>query len=532
VDDENGYAHSLTQTPILRTECVRSVLGLSSRLSLLLRLPCFHDQDSINFDRTAKREDWFAAWSPFVLRETDRPSSTATGCLAVCRWTPLHRAIYFGNIGVVARLLESGAAVHVRDFEGCTPLDLARLHLDEVRTATSFVGQYSPMVETAASALVEGRRAGGFSALAGLDPDDYDDELVAVRGFAGLNPDPTDDGHAGAGDGGGGGGGVGQPTASRGIFSERASAEGHWVTEGKRAGASARDQVADLPTVYSWGSSRNYALGHRDGDSKSRPTVLQTFAPPVGEGATRAEALGKTVRQISTSSYHTLFLSGAGRVLSCGFGRGHRLGTGDESTRLEPAIIDSLKHVKCVDIAAGRNHSAVVSVDGHLYLWGSNEHGQLGMDVAVGPFAARMRHCKDFFFRGVSVSKCHTVAWGVDRKNNGTPCVWTFGANHGQLGFQRKGSRDTTQDWQPRKVSFFGSDRVVVAASATRKITVCLTSDHVVYVMKDFNCRRLPALPSPYPDGFPIFRGSTTTAVVKTLCCNTNVCSLGRNGRL
>ena len=111
------------------------------------------------------------------------------------------------------------------------------------------------------------------------------------------------------------------------------------------------DRVLDVPTVYSWGSSRNYALGHRDGASKNRPTVLPTFAPPVGDGSSAVEALAKTTQHISTSSYHTLFLTGAGLVLSCGFGRGHRLGTGDESTRLEPAVVDSLKHVKCVDIA-------------------------------------------------------------------------------------------------------------------------------------------------------------------------------------
>jgi alpha-tubulin suppressor-like RCC1 family protein len=107
-------------------------------------------------------------------------------------------------------------------------------------------------------------------------------------------------------------------------------------------------------------------------------------------------------------------------------------------TRLEPAVIEALKDVRCSHIAAGRNHSMVVSEDGHLYAWGSNEHGQLGMDVPVGPFPARMRFCKGFFFRGVAVSKCHTVAWGVTRKGSVTPCVWTFGANHGQLGFQRK----------------------------------------------------------------------------------------------
>ena len=59
------------------------------------------------------------------------------------------------------------------------------------------------------------------------------------------------------------------------------------------------------------------------------------------------------------------------------------IGMGDESTRLEPAVIEALKDVKCSQIAAGRNHSAVVSEDGHLYTWGSNEHGQVCVCVCV-----------------------------------------------------------------------------------------------------------------------------------------------------
>lgn len=36
---------------------------------------------------------------------------------AMLRRTPLHRALYWGNIGAVARLLEAGASVHVADHK-------------------------------------------------------------------------------------------------------------------------------------------------------------------------------------------------------------------------------------------------------------------------------------------------------------------------------------------------------------------------------------------------------------------------------
>jgi len=40
------------------------------------------------------------------------------------------------------------------------------------------------------------------------------------------------------------------------------------------------------------------------------------------------------VLQVALNKYHTVFLTGAGKVYSCGHGLGGRLGHGDELTRL------------------------------------------------------------------------------------------------------------------------------------------------------------------------------------------------------
>jgi hypothetical protein len=236
---------------------------------------------------------------------------------------------------VAALLLHAGAAVHVRDREGCTPLDLARLHIDSQRAAGSFSGQHSPLVANPAIAHARAAARGGFSALADMADSDsydeeYDDELVTVGGFEGLDPDPEDDGdHAAAAAAAGGfvvGGGAAAGSAAAvpalAMHGSIFDSAGSVSSTAARAAASAAAEGRDLPTLYSWGSSRNYALGHRDGDSRSRPTIVRAFSTPLLPGGAGAPA----IKDISTSSYHTLFLTSAGQVLSCGFGRGTRLG--------------------------------------------------------------------------------------------------------------------------------------------------------------------------------------------------------------
>lgn len=46
-------------------------------------------------------------------------------------WTPLHRAVYFGHLGITAQLLEAGASTTMCDFSGLMAWELAQLHVDK-----------------------------------------------------------------------------------------------------------------------------------------------------------------------------------------------------------------------------------------------------------------------------------------------------------------------------------------------------------------------------------------------------------------
>ena len=80
---------------------------------------------------------------------------------------------------------------------------------------------------------------------------------------------------------------------------------------------------------------------------------------------------------------HSLLLTSTGRVLSFGTGQYGALGHGYSAAKqlpdqLRPRYIDSLNGVRCVCVAAGELHSAVVSSDGDVYTWGDGFCGQLG----------------------------------------------------------------------------------------------------------------------------------------------------------
>lgn len=65
-------------------------------------------------------------------------------------------------------------------------------------------------------------------------------------------------------------------------------------------------------------------------------------------------------------------------IHNLGIGIDGRLGHGDELTLVVPKLVETLKDIKIVQIAASRNNSYFLSSDGHVYTCGSNEFNQLG----------------------------------------------------------------------------------------------------------------------------------------------------------
>ena len=94
---------------------------------------------------------------------------------------------------------------------------------------------------------------------------------------------------------------------------------------------------------------------------------------------------GVPITHISCGTDHTVLLSNTGCVYSLGLGSRGQLGHGDILDRKEPAIIEALAGVAMMMVACGSWHSLALSIYGDIYSWGWNEHGQLGH--SAGPQA-------------------------------------------------------------------------------------------------------------------------------------------------
>jgi len=150
---------------------------------------------------------------------------------------------------------------------------------------------------------------------------------------------------------------------------------------------------------------------------------------------------------IAASTHHTLVSTRSGQLYSFGYGKGGRLGTGDEHHRPLPTrILGSLAKRIVASIAAAENHSLCSTSDGKVFAWGSNGFGQLGYSTASSSDESSSRlsprriegELKQVFVVAVAAGARHSVAltllgevycWG-DNKVSSMRCnvhmMWTL----------------------------------------------------------------------------------------------------------
>jgi len=152
--------------------------------------------------------------------------------------------------------------------------------------------------------------------------------------------------------------------------------------------------------VFVWGCNRWGQLGLGDQVNRNTPTLLS-----LGSGSSGG------VSFVAAGSQHSLLISTFGEIYTFGCGTNGRLGLGDETPRFTPTLVPSLMGKRIVSAAAGIMHSACIDSQGRLYTWGWNRYGQLGnasTKVSCVPV-----HHKDLYkhhFVKVVCGKNHTMA--------------------------------------------------------------------------------------------------------------------------
>ncbi len=122
-------------------------------------------------------------------------------------------------------------------------------------------------------------------------------------------------------------------------------------------------------TVWSWGYNAEGEIGNgttSTTDCSCLPTPAQT-------------AISNVV-QIEAGSFHTLALKSDGTVWAWGHNSNGQIGDGTTTDRPTPLQVGVgvVGFSNIIAISAGDDHSTALKSDGTVWIWGSNEYGQIG----------------------------------------------------------------------------------------------------------------------------------------------------------
>jgi len=209
--------------------------------------------------------------------------------------------------------------------------------------------------------------------------------------------------------------------------------------------------VLEDRSICTWGCGENGRLGH--GDEHQQPS-------PVRMG--REVFAGSPVIMVACGRAHTVVVTAAGRVWTCGANGAGQLGHSDTADRLVFTLVraERFEETRIVMAACGCNHTAVVTAEGRVWTWGCGyPFGCLGHNDEQNrptPTLLAAEQLGGSTIVMVAAGSAHTVA--VDK--DGAPWVWGYG------GFGELGLGDTAGRRVPTQLGTeaFGGSRVHMAA--------------------------------------------------------------------
>ncbi|XP_071283950.1 secretion-regulating guanine nucleotide exchange factor [Agelaius tricolor] len=166
----------------------------------------------------------------------------------------------------------------------------------------------------------------------------------------------------------------------------------------------------------------------------------------------KIESLKETVVSVAAGLRHALAATDSGLVLQWGTGMASQAKRASQGKALpvfltakEPCEVAGLADVKVKAVAAGSYHSVSLTDEGHLYVWGSNKHGQL---VSRNIFLAEPKKIDTQCFSHERIGAVWS-GWThlVARTEAGK--VFTWGrVDYGQLGRHVPGGQQSTASEQ------------------------------------------------------------------------------------
>lgn len=179
--------------------------------------------------------------------------------------------------------------------------------------------------------------------------------------------------------------------------------------------------------------------------------------------------LGKGVIAASCGWFHTSIITELGEC----YQYGNCIGTGFSQDTYTPTIVNLKERDEFVQVACGAFHSIAINIQGNVFSWGANIHGQLGLgdsddrkspilieDLLSTPMGLELRIFK------IACGAHSTIALSED----GNVYTWGSGEN-GTLGHG-----ETKDQLKPRAIQDFGSDVNMIAAGDCHMVACTDTS--------------------------------------------------------
>jgi alpha-tubulin suppressor-like RCC1 family protein len=175
--------------------------------------------------------------------------------------------------------------------------------------------------------------------------------------------------------------------------------------------------------VYCWGRNKWGLLGIGSEDDSYHKPILNQYLN------------SEFVIDISCGAQHSLVLTNCGEVYAWGRNDCGQIGNGCNDNQSKPIQVKCFNNERVEVIACGSGHSMALTERGHVYSWGRNDHGQLGVRNTKKSNKPKFVAVKrNVFIKKISCGSYHSLLLS---SNGG---IYAFGRNEdGELGNQKVG---------------------------------------------------------------------------------------------
>ena len=161
--------------------------------------------------------------------------------------------------------------------------------------------------------------------------------------------------------------------------------------------------------------------------------------------------------QVSTGYYHSCGIFEDMNTYCWGYNQYGQLGTGDQTIRNRPILIQSPENQHFTDLSLGEDHTCGILENGSVYCWGKNNYGQLGDGSTTN-------NLTPVFTKLPIGSKAVAISSGFNHNcvilDNSSVYCW------GYNGYGNLGNGNGTDMYTPIHVNMpVGSDPVQISAS-------------------------------------------------------------------